>query len=102
MSEEEEGLPPDLKEFSTRLFDDMSSEEKLLSAAQRGHGSIVKDLLMQGTQVVADEVCHLLHIHIFPPPSLHINASSHLCHYFLILSFDLEAQLAFLFQQIKR
>lgn len=53
---DEEPVPPDSKEFNCRLPEDMSPEEKLIAAALRGHGPLVKELLMQGTPVTIDEV----------------------------------------------
>ena len=55
MSDEDEHLSPDIKELG-RLVENMTAGEKLMAAAQLGHGSMVKELLMQGTRVSIDQV----------------------------------------------
>ncbi|XP_067950849.1 uncharacterized protein [Watersipora subatra] len=55
MSDEDERLPPDMQEFERQLLDNMVPEEKLLAAAQSGHGPVVKDLLLQGTPILVNE-----------------------------------------------
>lgn len=57
MSEDDEVIPNLSNEFYTaRFMDDMTLDEQLLFAAQRGQGLLVKSLLKQGTQVVIDQV----------------------------------------------
>lgn len=79
MSDEDEHLSPDIKELG-RLVENMTAGEKLMAAAQLGHGSMVKELLMQGTRVSIDQVRYkgwfLNNISIVPHFSAVIRRSS--------------------------